>query len=235
MRKLQFDKGVSLPPSHVQQNLLDVRREGTFPSVASGRSFSGHAAEAIVRSALNMQEVAHDGKNTHNYDGAWLKGESYLFAEIKSVRKGGKVVVYDWRLEKGSLMPEDSLVYLIAVHSCRGAKSHEEMSARMVETLDTVYALTSDEIKHLATSEPLRQVKPMDESGQNGYNRKGYCEGYRNIPLHKIKRLCSLVINHDDSEPTTPRWGFTYEGRKGSVTWYASGKAFDTIYGINLR
>src|SRR6185436_5250151 len=86
-----------LAPASQQDRLFDLLPVFDCHNTASARNAYGSAAQEIVYRLLGIRPIPINGSYTTNFDGL-LDGTYY---EIKSTRrKGGKLVIYDWRMEK---------------------------------------------------------------------------------------------------------------------------------------
>jgi hypothetical protein len=159
---------------------FDLCPDFAIPSCAVARNAYGNAAQEIVCAALALDPIPITGKADVCFD-AVARGMHY---EIKSVRKGDKMVVYDWRLRKelGAGVP---LQYAILEHGVRGAKSSHEMWDQYSDHVLRCYLLPVALVHEHASKCPLVVPPPpkTDKGKRFGYNRAGYCEGYRNVPV----------------------------------------------------
>ena len=181
-------------------------------SGASARNAFGTAAEEITRELLELERIPINGSYDVCFDAK--KGEKYF--EIKSTsKKGGKVVLYDWRLEKDEASGVD-LTYIIVCHGIEGQREDivQAMLSRPLELL----LLPGEIIRAMALEMPKQTIKSELVEGwseRSGYARSGYKDGYRNLPLKTIwKRLSwtttTLPNPCGDREITI----HTYEGTK---------------------
>lgn len=113
-----------------------------------------------------------------------------MFYEIKSVRRGQKVVLYHWRIEKEKnhiWVQRRKLRYAILVHPVTSAKSVAEYLHQLefgpVRILNCAGGLVHDLAEHC----PL--VKPKvreDQPKRFGMTRGGYADGYYNLPVGQL-------------------------------------------------
>lgn len=180
------------PPSAINQgDLFALPPKGEFKSIASARAFSGNVVEKLVVRALGLQPIPIDGKYDVCFDAAapLLDDDCgpWTYFECKSVRYNSKVPLYEWRRRKDEEAGVP-LVYLICCHNTKGAKSHEEMTESMANTMREVLAVTPKEIDMLLKKEN-EKVCYVDGDCTSGYNRPGYNEGYRNLSVRAIRSL----------------------------------------------
>src|SRR4051812_26775895 len=86
----------SIAPASKQLSLLSVAPSYTITKNAQARNAYGTVAVEIVCAALNLLPIPING----NYAICFDAQDSNGFYEIKSVHRSGKVVIYDWRMEK---------------------------------------------------------------------------------------------------------------------------------------
>lgn len=169
-----------------QLSLLSVDPMLNASSNAEARNAYGTAAQLIVCESLGLFPIAIDGRYDICFD-AELDG---IFYEIKSVHKSGKLVVYDWRLEK-EMACGVLCFYAIMVHNLRGARS--DILNCLRKNIHRIVVVPLDTISSAARKCPLNIPKPcLPDNKRNGYNRKGYCRGYRNIPVSMILKSVSF-------------------------------------------
>jgi hypothetical protein len=176
-----------------QQQLLDVPPRYKIGNNANARNAYGAAAQEIACAALGLSPIPINGKCAVCFDAETDKA----FFEIKSVKRSGKVVVYDWRMTKESEAAVElardegkALFYAIVIHGVKGCRDGADLIRQFalagVEILVVsawwVYVLAKHETQQRILSEKTRK-----SPGAMGYNRKGYCDGYRNIPINKIR------------------------------------------------
>jgi len=173
-----------------QSLLLDVLPKYRLGSNADARNAYGSAAQEVVCAALAVHPIAINGNCEVCFD---AEGHG-LFYEIKSVRQGCKVVVYDCRMTKEETAGVP-LLYALLVHHMKGLRT----SAAMWESLagkTEILLVPAPVIHALARDEPLRTLGNPSDDPRNGYSRKGYKDGYRNLPVNKIRQLQSTQREH---------------------------------------
>lgn len=172
-------------PLHVQLSLFDMEPNFPIQSNAHARNAYGTAAQSIVCAALKLRAISIDGSCETCFDAE----RDNNFYEIKSVHRNGKIVVYDWRAAK-ELAAGVPVFYAILVHSVRGARTSDAMFKQFRKSNLEILLVPVHVLHHYAQQEPLRQIKDNTASPRAGYNRNGYKEGYRNVPLAPIRRQC---------------------------------------------
>jgi hypothetical protein len=156
------------------------------PIVGGGdmRSYSGNVLEEIVKNALCLHPGIANGQASTCPD-AFTPTSTMLPVEIKSLRRRNKMVVYDWRMKKEAR----HCLYFIGIHKRRpGARSLADLWRSFSTSLLEVYILTAREVEEIALMQPLNKIgQAKTKSGQrNGYQRKGYKDGYRNVPFSAL-------------------------------------------------
>lgn len=164
-----------------QLALMEVPPCYAIASNAHARNAYGAAAQEIVCAALGLSPIPIDGGCEVCFD-AEGAGE---FFEIKSVHRGAKVVVYDWRMRKESAAGVP-LKYAILCHNVRGARDGSRLFEAMAAGGLSLLVLEAATVHEAAALEPLCTIKRLAASPRAGYNRKGYLDGYRNVSVHKL-------------------------------------------------
>lgn len=192
-------------PEEYQPLLLDVPQTKQIDPGGEARTRYGRVVEKAVIRLLDLQDIPNSGNYDVVYDAGKRHDDRDLYYEIKSLRRNNKCPIYDWRLKKDAESKVNP-VYLIAVHDCKKMPDMVELWQGMAETMTDIYALSLPTITRLANNEPLKEIKTVStESGpRNGYQRKGYREGYRNIPFQTIASLPfyypvereAIIFNH---------------------------------------
>lgn len=171
-----------------QRLLFDTPPRFKLGSNALARNAYGAAAQEIVCCALNLAPTAIDGNCEFCPDAENL--ESGIFFEIKSVHRGGKVVVYDWRMKKEARCGVP-LRYAILTHNCRKLKDGDRLISDFALAGCEIISLPAAVVHDFAAVEPLQTMKNAkednEENPRNGYSRKGYADGYRNLPVGKLR------------------------------------------------
>jgi hypothetical protein len=177
----------TIAPPDSQLQLLNVIPRYRITKNAQARNAYGTVASELVCAALALNVIRING----NYSVCFDAERDGTYYEIKSVRRhGGKVVIYDWRMEKEreSGVP---LNYAILCHNVRrsnGARLVEEMIDGGVELLVVEACI----VHALASEQPLREITSRSTGPHCGYNRTGYKDGYRNVPVNFIRER----LNH---------------------------------------
>lgn len=188
-----------------QLSLLSVAPRFSITKNAQARNAYGQIAQEIVCAALDLLPIPINGKCSICFDAE----RSGHFYEIKSVKHTGKVVIYDWRMEK-ERAAKVSLSYAILIHNVRGSDGHD-LLREMLNSKPEILVMPASVIHELAQSYPLRQLQRPSSDPRNGYNRAGYRDGYRNVPVKDIRALC----------PT--------------LEWNQWVKLYDLLFDINVR
>ncbi len=177
---------VKPPPMAIQQSLLpDLLPDKPLSRNGEARNRYGTAINTVVNALLGLEDIPNAGSHDVCFDSYHRPSSTYV--EVKSLRRKGKLVVYDWRLEKDKAAGVP-LVYVIGVHNCKGAASVGAMWHKMRDTLDEVWVFPHAFIEAEALKCEPRAIKTeATASGvRNGYQRPGYRRGYRNIPWSVI-------------------------------------------------
>lgn len=170
-------------PTAVQRNLFDLMPDKPLLTPGESRTRYGRVVEEIVCKLMNLEDIPNSGTHDAVFD-AYRDG---VFYEIKSLRHGGKLPLYECRRLKDAEAGVP-LLYVIAIHRCKNATTLGDVWEKMARTITEILVLPAREISRLACLEPLRQIVAIGPPGERmGYKRKGYADGYRNIPLQKIR------------------------------------------------
>lgn len=158
-----------------------------------GRALSGDAMETAIHHLFNLTPGVINSTRAVNPD-AYTPDDSPV--EIKSLKHGQKLIVYDWRSAKD---PIDTL-YFIGIHKRPPSTNVSEIWEGLAATLREVFIIPAPVIARLAALQPLRKINTTQTASgdRNGYQRAGYREGYRNVPfsaLRAIVRPCPFKVS----------------------------------------
>lgn len=170
-----------------QPLLFDLQPRFTIEKNAQARNAYGTAAQEIVCRALALDSIPIDGRCEVCFD-ASKDGIDY---EIKSVHATSKVVCYDWRLAKEERAEKEdgrNLSYAILVHRVRGERDSSRLFAQMILG-GYIILISASAIRQFARREKLNTLKPKQRGTRFGYDRVGYSDGYRNIPVKAFLAL----------------------------------------------
>lgn len=170
-----------------QLSLLSVAPRFSIIKNAQARNAYGQIAQEIVCAALDLLPIPISGLCSVCFDAE----RADHFYEIKSVKRTGKVVIYDWRMEK-ERAAKVPLSYAILVHNVRGSDGHD-LLREMLASEPEILLIPAHVIHEIAQRFPLRTLQRVSADPRNGYSRAGYREGYRNVPVKELKTLCSVV------------------------------------------
>lgn len=151
--------------------------------VGKSRALSGEAMEEVINALFHLLPGPPNGSASVCPDGFTPEGR-LLPCEIKSLKRGCKLPLYDFRLAKD--LPET--LYFIGVHKRGKCDNLRGIWEGMAETLKEVLIIPHAELVKLAQAQPLQTIKSQETASgaRNGYQRKGYCEGYRNVPFQTL-------------------------------------------------
>lgn len=182
---------VKPPPTASQPPLFDLLPDKPLTTPGESRTRYGRVVEEIMCDLLGLTDIPNSGSHDVVFD-AWREG---WFIEIKSVRHGAKIPIYEWRRKKDRRAGVP-LIYVVAVHRCTKAETLSEVWHKMTDTIREVLVVPAAVMARLAKSEPLNRLVKHDPQSRMGYKRKGYCEGYRNIPLSRIRETVNTLPVH---------------------------------------
>lgn len=163
-----------------QLKLLDLPPTIKIESNAQARNVYGSLAQEVACAALGLRPIPIDGRCLVCFD-AERDGR---FIEIKSVHASGKLVVYDWRMEKEAAF--SNLDYVIVVHKARGCQSVSALLASFEKFLE-IWWMPAPIVHKAALQCPLRLLIKPSSDPRNGYSRAGYVRGYRNVPPSMVR------------------------------------------------
>jgi hypothetical protein len=180
---------MTIAPPDYQMTLLSVAPSYHITKNAQARNAYGTVANEIVCAALGLLPVRINGQYEACFD-AYSDGLHY---EVKSVKHGGKVIIYDWRREKEAKLGSQ-LYYAILCHGVKGS-SGKELASEMAASELKLLVLPASSVHEVAAGEPLRMLQKL-QTVTTGYNRKGYRDGYRNVPVGSLHELapCETAI-----------------------------------------
>lgn len=187
----------TLAPPNRQLSLLTVAPSYRITKNAQARNAYGTVAAELVCAALRLETIPINGNYSICFDAA----RDGRFYEIKSVRRSGKVVIYDWRMDKEANV-KVPLYYAILIHNVRksdGRRLVEEMTSSALELL----VIEASRVHAIARAQPLQRFLQLALDPRNGYTRRGYKDGYRNVPVRLLRdlaphhtRLACLYADH---------------------------------------
>lgn len=166
-----------------QLNLLEVQPVFHIPSNAHARNAYGTAAQEIACAALRLQSIPIDGSKSICFDAS----DGVRPYEIKSVHRNGKVVIYDWRMEKEATVPHSR--YLLLRHSVRGHRDGHTLYQAFADNGLEAWIISTPSVHRIAQQEQKRVMLSDSKDPRCGYNRKGYKDGYRNVGLNRFSPL----------------------------------------------
>lgn len=175
-----------------QISLISVAPRYTITSNAQARNAYGAAASEIVCAALGLDPIAIDGSKEVCFD-ASSHGQNY---EIKSVHQTSKIVIYDWRMRKEARWMQETgsnLRYAVLAHNLRRHQDGATLVDTMLQKGLKLIVVKASVIHRAALQQKLNFVKSDTSKGpRHGYNRKGYVDGYYNVPVEEILKLCRM-------------------------------------------
>lgn len=171
-------------PIEIQPLLFDVPQERVFGTNGAARTHYGNEVQKIVCALLGLTEIPNSG----NYDAVFDAQcpRTRRFFEIKSVHATNKIPLYEWRVIKDRESGVEP-IYLFAVHRVRGVRSLSTLRSALAQSLTAVYAVHHESVAAAVATEPLRQIVAEEKGSRMGYKRKGYCDGYRNLPVTRVR------------------------------------------------
>jgi hypothetical protein len=161
--------------------LLTVAPSWKITKNAQARNAYGTMAQELVCAALHLTPIPING----NYDCCFDAILDDTYYEIKSVKqRGGKLVVYDWRMRK-ERESNAALNYAILLHNVRGSDG-SELLREFVESKLKLLVIPAEWVHEMARECQRRSLNTEAANPRMGYNRKGYRDGYRNVPVTKL-------------------------------------------------
>lgn len=165
-----------------QIQLLDTPPRFKLGKNANARNAYGQAAQEIVCAALGLQPIRINGKCEICFDAK--KDNTYF--EIKSCHRSSKVVIYDWRMKKEAAVT-DPVDYAILLHNARGIKDGSLILSTFAERGLDIIQLPASTVHEIAACHPLHTMKTQAVADKKcGYQRHGYKDGYRNVPVKEL-------------------------------------------------
>ena len=171
-----------------QTSLFEIEPVFEFGPVAARRAHYGNLMESVVCHFLKIQPLPIFSSKKINLDARSVTGDRLY--EIKSVRRSSKVPLYDWRMKKEKEV--NGLFYVFAIHSINQATNATEWFNQIEDTGIRLIEVPTSEVHRMAEGLPLQINR---SSVKCGYNREGYKEGYRNLPVKEIlHRAVSTIL-----------------------------------------
>jgi len=141
------------------------------------------AAQDIVCDTLGLLPIPINGKFEACFD-AFRDG---WYFEIKSVKLGSAIPVYKWRIEKEQRAAAHgvNLAYAILVHRLKN--EHEDIRRKLAASAYCVVIIPAALVHSLAMEcREYKVERGHHWSKRNGYEREGYIEGYKLLPVKRI-------------------------------------------------
>lgn len=182
------------PPRRKQPLLFDVTPDKPLLREGEKRARFGRLAEKLIYCSTGTIEIGSSGLYDAVYDGFW--DDSYV--EIKNVKKGSQIPLYLSRIEKDRAVVNSGkkLTYLIVIHSCFGVDSLSGAISSMASTVKQVIAAPFEVIESLLKGKSVKKVVKEVKGSRVGYQRKGYCRGYRLLSVSEILKQPMLATSH---------------------------------------
>lgn len=171
-------------PTEQQPWLLPVEPslpDTPFLTNGAARTHYGAIVQSAVSSLLELVEISNSGEYDIVFD-AYHRDTDQFF-EIKSVHATNKIPIYNWRIRK-EIESGVNPIYLFAIHRVRGAGSKLACLKALAESMTIIVALSASNVERMLKNEKVRQLVAEERNSRLGYKRKGYCEGYRNLPVN---------------------------------------------------
>lgn len=166
---------------------IEVMPTIEFKNPGASRNYYGSAMEDLICSVLSLQSIPINGNYEVNFDAK----DDKFFYEFKSVKRGGRSVLYDFRMEKEKPYVK-TLYYVFGVHNAAGAKSTKDLWGMFKSRGVTLLRIPAAIVHREALKEPLHRIKTeriRNASRRAGYARRGYRDGYRCLPLKNLLKL----------------------------------------------
>lgn len=181
---------MTIAPPDYQMQLLQVPPSFTITKNAQARNAYGTVASELVCAALGATPIRIHG----GYEACFDAHCNDTYYEIKSVKRNGKVVIYDWRMGKEARSGV-KLLYAILLHNVRGSDGRKLVSDFINGGL-TLLVLPAASVHAVAARQQLRKLLQLSLDPRNGYTRRGYKEGYRNVPVAALRTLacCETIL-----------------------------------------
>lgn len=183
---------MKIAPPDTQLSMFDVVPViSCWKSEGAARNAYGYAAQYIVSRLLSLSEIRING----NYEACFDCWKDDVYYEVKSVRSGHKVVIYESRAKKEE-SAKICLKYIILARSNEVRAWNDIIPAIMAKPVKLII-LSSESVHMLARRYTLRKHSSSSRAGEwsvrNGYTRAGYAEGYYNLPVSEIERCTGFV------------------------------------------
>lgn len=176
----------TLAPVNRQLSLLQVAPVYKAWNNATARNAYGSAAQEVACSVLGLTPIPINGNYSICFD---AQDECGLLYEIKSVRTGCKLVLYDWRMEKEKTVL--NAIYAVVIHRLK--KHREDILSAMVTSGFELLIVPAFVVHKVAETFPLHRVFPcLTAKKRNGYTRTGYRNGYRNVPVQHLLNMPAI-------------------------------------------
>lgn len=163
-----------------------------MPLEGSGqlRTRTGAAVEDVTCALLKINRLPIDGRKTL----CWDAEACGVPLEIKSLKPGGRSIIYKWRAEKErawEAAEHRCAYYIFTVHRTTGCKSLAEIY-RSLSGGVAFYIVPARAVRRWLKPLTLRFVKALEKPDpRRGDQRKGYIEGYYSLPWKSFAPVCT--------------------------------------------
>jgi len=184
---------VAPPPRAIQEELFPLTvPDREITSNGQARNEYGKVVEEVIPAILGVNPI----KNTGTHDIVFDAFGNGFYYEIKSLYHTSKLPLYEWRRLKDR-EAEVPLLYAVALHRVKGASTVREVWEKMSASLRTILVIPHEVVGNLALDQKLVCLKGREnipENTRNGYARKGYRDGYRNVSAKSLKEAAPHTL-----------------------------------------
>lgn len=165
-----------------QQEIFDeICPDKVINSDGERRNLYGRVAEDVVCHALDLFPIGIDTQFDLCFD-AQDSADTYF--EIKSVKAGGQVCIYKWRLEK-EVNCGKRVRYAIATHRVHDTATLADVWRGFAETCKEIYIVPIGVVQYACERSRTRgHAKPNGRPSYGG--RRGYTEGYYAVSMRRF-------------------------------------------------
>lgn len=151
----------------------------------------GLRVEDYVCLMLGLRNIKINGNYDINFDAGAFSLGTQMFYEIKSVKKSSSSIIYLWRIEKEKYAAKQNDVkvrYAFCVHSISDIKSHEVITKGFIDNPPKIYIVSLRTLLEILHG--VEKTSYVSEK-TSGYNRVGYSEGYKRLPIKSVINICT--------------------------------------------
>lgn len=181
---------MKLAPPDAQMRLLDCAPRYRIENEAQARCAYGNAAQEIVCAALELTPIRING----NFPICFDAERAGVYYEIKSCKRNGPVVIYNWRMEKERSV-EVPLKYAILMHNAPKIRDGNNIFTLLNQRGLDLLLIDAWRVHAIAIQQTTRHC--VTKVPLHGSTRVGYRDGYRLTPTRRLIECTHRIVHRE--------------------------------------